>query len=374
LRQRKEWLLQQNTEVSELNQQLLDTVNEYIQQLIKAAKNRIQQTPTYARNYLFERLRSLAEETEADIPDTRLEALAFHLQSVLDSSSSRSKPPLPVSWAESGAARYAPLIRKIADMVENDWNLSLPEEELALMGLFFSYEDPVPAKKRLILTVCLTGEGAAVSLEMWLKEQLPAAYRDVEIRPLQIDPLTRQSPRLSHWKESYHLIAIVGTVPPVTDEVPYIPIWELYQPHGFERLLQLLEQSQPHEPAQTEILFERIPEWIEQGLRESVTHYNPKRFVRVLDEFAPRFRSHFQWDAEREIGLWMHLGIYTDQILRQEREKKSGQPLEPPASPEELPAADIRLWEELLSRLSDTFFVVYPPQTSQEMARLSVTR
>lgn len=207
---------------------------------------------------------------------------------------------------------------------------------------------------------------------MWLKEQLPSTYQDVEIFPLEIDPFTRKSPQLTHWKESYQLIAIVGTVPPLTDEIPYIPIWELYQPHGFKRLLQLLEQSDDKHTDETELSFAQIPKWIETGLEQSVTHYNPKRFVQILYQFAPRFRAFFKWDAEREIGLWMHLGIYTDQILRQELKKKPDSLAEKVTCRDQLPHQAIQLWEELLHQLQTTFLITYPSQAAYEMARLSM--
>lgn len=66
----------------------------------------------------------------------------------------------------------------------------------------------------MIATVCLTGEGAAVSLELWLKQHLPEQDQDVLIRAVQIDPLERESGELEELAKSCHLVAVVGTVPP----------------------------------------------------------------------------------------------------------------------------------------------------------------
>jgi transcriptional regulatory protein LevR len=169
------------------------------------------------------------------------------------------------------------------------------------------------------------------------------------------------------------LIAIVGTVSPFTEDIPYIPIWELYQPHGFKRLLQLLEPNDATYPHDTELSFTQILDWLEQGLAQSVTHFNPKRFVQTLNQFAHRFRAQFQWDAEREIGLWMHLGIYTDQILRQKLDEKANPKIKAFSCNDQLPSEAILLWKELLEQLQSTFLMTYPPQAAHEMARLSVS-
>lgn len=367
LRRRKEDLLKQHIDGEEYYAELLNTVNAYIQQLIQTAKKqKVNQTQP---NDLFQQLKKLSIETKTNLTDTQLEALAFHLQSIKKSSFSM-KPSIPEAWSHLGNVSYTPFLEKIAEMMKHKWNMKLSKEELILMNLLLNYQEQ-GHKKRLILTVCLTGEGAAQSLKMWLKDQLPSVYQDVEIFPLEIDPFTRKSPQLSYWKEHYQLVAIVGTVPPLTNEVPYIPIWELYQPQGFKRLLQLLENDSKHTDPK-ELTFSNITDWIEKGLQQSVTHYNPKRFIHILNQFAPRFRAQFQWDMEREIGLWIHLGIYTDQLLKQTLENKEVPPPKK-AALSKLPRQAVTLWKELLHHLQSVFLITYPPQVAYEMARLSLS-
>lgn len=63
-------------------------------------------------------------------------------------------------------------------------------------------------------------------------------------------------------------------------DVPYIPVWELYQPAGWDKLKELLSNSRPGtssfkrdmKPEPENRLFQLM----EQGLRETVTHFNPK--------------------------------------------------------------------------------------------------
>jgi hypothetical protein len=116
---------------------------------------------------------------------------------------------------------------------------------------------------------------------------------------------------------------------------------------------------------------ERVPELILQGLLDTITHYNPKRLVRLIEQEAPRFRELFDWTPEREMGMWMHVGIYMDQLLAAQlhrtQAKVSSQ--SPPAP--KPPTAHLTLWEGFLQQLEQDMGVRFPPAAAHELARLS---
>jgi transcriptional regulatory protein LevR len=154
--------------------------------------------------------------------------------------------------------------------------------------------------------------------------------------------------------------------------VPYIPAWELYQQRGYERLKKLLASSRYEEPnLSAPFDFRHIPALMREGLMETVTHFNPKRYTDIIESEAEAFRRLFGWDAEREIGIWMHLGIYTDQLLN--RQRTPTQELNTPSTVAgtKLPQGHVEIWNKLLFLLEKTFHVRYPPATAHEMARLS---
>lgn len=233
---------------------------------------------------------------------------------------------------------------------------------------------PLPSsglhRQRLLAIVCLAGEGAAPSIAHWLRNYLHSKDSDVLIRAVQLDPKTRQSADLERLKKKYDLIAIVGTVPPAhSDEVPYLSVFELYQPEGFQRLEQLLSATRPVHPRRSST---QIAQLVQKGLSETVSHFNPQRFVLCLQTAMEPLRQHFQWDEERELGIWMHLGIYTDRLLAEQltpSSKRSTPPEgEPPLS------TPIHLWQQVLKRLEEQFKVIYPPSAVQELTRLSQTQ
>lgn len=370
----KEQLEKQDVSASELNRRLQETVNKYICRLMSSAKKN--ETLKFKDTNLFQTILQIIRQNVREwehpcarsVTDTQIKALALHIHAFLSQPNPRPKKALNHLEAEPV---YRKLAQKIATALDKKLHAQLPQEELDLISLFFSLQQPRQAEKpRVIVTICLTGEGAAVSLELWLKQHLPNLDQDLLIRSVQIDPVSRESAELDRLAESYHLVAVVGTVPPKIKNVPYIPAWELYQPNGLEKLKQLLTDSHP--PAQ-----ESIPErdeifpLMEQGLRETVIHFNPKKYIELIRNHRAPLSEAFHWTTEHELGIWMHLAIYTDQLLKKQLshipagQKRSG----------EHPSSDqpIYLWQDLLFQLENVFSVNYPSMTAREMTRLSST-
>ena len=376
----KEQLSKKNISNAELNRKLQETVNEYITRLLDSVKTN--QSSEFKESRLFRSIRQVLEQCvhhwdhplAKNISSTKINALALHIQSFLEQPGPRPKKTFNGLNIEPV---YRELAHHIATTLEQKLNIRLPKDELDLISLFFSLYQPYSAevKPRAIATVCLTGEGAAVSLELWLKQHLPVQDQDVLIRAVQIDPLERESEELVELAKYCHLVAVVGTVPPKMKDIPYIPVWELYQPNGWAKLEQLLSKSRPDVfPSSHDIKPEtedKIFQLIDQGLQEAVTHFNPKKYIELIQKHRTLFKETFQWTTERELGIWMHLAIYTDQLLKEQinhvsrksNDSKHKSRLEQPSY----------LWKNLLRQLESVFSVRYPAMTAQEMTRLSST-
>jgi transcriptional regulator with AAA-type ATPase domain len=370
----KESLLKKKASPAELAEQLQETVNRYVRSLSFQQESR-PVDPAIIR-VLTRALEEGGANEIGGISDEQLYAIALHIQAWRSNPGSTRIARNELEQVETESV-YEHLAQKIAMLLEREHSLRLPPEEIKLISLFLSLNqrpEEQEQPKRLIATVCLTGEGAAVALQSWLEDHLPAEDQDVEIRSVQIDPQTRTSEKLDLLQREFRLIAVAGTVPPELDGVPYIPAWELYQKQGFERLRAILAASRSRMTAENGLTLRpsEIPALIEQGLSETVIHFNPKQFVQLIQTKADTFRRVFSWEPEREIGIWMHLGIYTDQLLAVQlanrRMEKSAGVLQT-----DLPPDRIKLWEQFLSALSTALHVRYPPSAASEMARLSTT-
>jgi transcriptional regulator with AAA-type ATPase domain/transcriptional regulatory protein LevR len=230
-------------------------------------------------------------------------------------------------------------------------------------------------KKRLIATVCFTGEGAAQLLESWLENQLSKLDDDVIIRAVRIDPITKDTSVLNDLKNYYDVVVIIGTVPVSIEGIPYIPAWELLQNEGISRLHKLLEISRkaelPH--FSEDISANEIYNLIIRGLQEITRYVNPKAIGDLLRDQMPAIRNYYGWDNSRELGMWMHIGSLIDRLISVylkhiDDSFLSSIPLDNktvPSSEEE------QLWQPLFQQINHIFGLEIPSEIKKELIKLS---
>ncbi|RYG73715.1 sigma-54-dependent transcriptional regulator [Lentibacillus lipolyticus] len=230
-------------------------------------------------------------------------------------------------------------------------------------------------KKRLIATVCFTGEGAAQLLESWIENQLSEVDQDVLIRSVRIDPVTKDTSVLTGLKDYYDVIAIIGTVPVSIDGIPYIPAWELLQHEGISRMHKLLEITRKSAlpNLNQDVSRDEIYELITHGLQEIVTNVNPKSIANLLQEYIPSIRDFYGWNNNRELGMWMHIGGLIDRIIAASLQQNDEQFLSsiPLDNQTVLTAREKELWNPFCSRLEETFHIHFPDEIKRELAKLS---
>ncbi|MGA8942704.1 MAG: sigma 54-interacting transcriptional regulator [Thermoactinomyces sp.] len=230
-------------------------------------------------------------------------------------------------------------------------------------------------KKRMIATVCFTGEGAAQLLESWIKDQLSVLDQDVIIRTVRIDPTTKDTAVLNDLKNYYDMIAIIGTVPVSIKGIPYIPAWELLQQDGITRLTKLLEVTRKTSgfPKTGDVPAGGIFELAVQGLGEIVTYINPKTMALLLNRHLPSIRNFYSWDTERELGMWMHLGSLIDRIVSAQLKNDNHRLTASIPLDGNMVIADQekKIWEPLLTAIEETFSITIPDSIEKELIKLS---
>ncbi|SEP86000.1 sigma 54 modulation protein [Virgibacillus subterraneus] len=230
-------------------------------------------------------------------------------------------------------------------------------------------------KKRLIATVCFTGEGAAQLLESWIENQLSTLDQDVLIRSVRIDPNTKDTSILKDLKSYYEVIAIIGTVPVSIDGIPYIPAWELLQQEGISRMLKLLEITRQSTIPNVEknVSSEEIYDLIVQGLGEIVTYINPKTIAGILNEFIPPIRHYYGWDTNRELGMWMHLSVLIDRIISVNVKGTNEQYISsiPLDNTTAITDKEDKLWSPLYNKIEEVFQIELVSEIRKELVKLS---
>ncbi|TPG73467.1 transcriptional regulator [Brevibacillus laterosporus] len=93
------------------------------------------------------------------------------------------------------------------------------------------------AKPKALMLVCLTGEGAARQLGKIVSEHV--GDRGGDLHYLFSNTHTVRS-SYTKWKEEYHILAVVGTIDPLVEGLPFISLQHLIEGSGFSFLDRLL--------------------------------------------------------------------------------------------------------------------------------------
>lgn len=100
-----------------------------------------------------------------------------------------------------------------------------------------------PKSSKVILTICVTGEGSAIKIKELIEASIKSVDNHIDIIPLG----ALDTPNIHEFIEELHLkkniIAIVGTIDPNYREIPYISLYDLIQGEGMVRLKQLLNME-----------------------------------------------------------------------------------------------------------------------------------
>ncbi|MBU8567206.1 sigma 54-interacting transcriptional regulator [Virgibacillus pantothenticus] len=220
-------------------------------------------------------------------------------------------------------------------------------------------------KKRMITTVCFTGEGAAQLLESWIEDQLADVDEDVLIRSVRIDPTTKDTSILEELKQHYDIVAIIGTVPVTIEGVPYIPAWELLQEEGISRMTKLLEVTRKSPKLREgDIKRNEIFPLVSKGLAEIVTYINPQSLATILNEYMEPIAAYYKWDVNRKLGMWMHIGSLMDRLVGAKLQNNMEQLLSsvPIDRKFSMDDEEMKVWEPLFTKLEATYHLpIYVP-------------
>lgn len=112
----------------------------------------------------------------------------------------------------------------------------------------FSYDDTnynryEYKKENIIVTLCITGEGAAVKLKSMIENNKVVNEKNIDIYAMSIldrEDMLIKIKRLSNEK---NIIAIVGSINPDIYGIPFIPSSELFRNEGFNKIEKLIEME-----------------------------------------------------------------------------------------------------------------------------------
>ena len=101
-------------------------------------------------------------------------------------------------------------------------------------------------RKKAILTICITGLGAAITFKEMIESSLDVSVSgSVEVLPIGYLSEQGLQDQIQTYQQEYNIIAATGTVHPNLPEIPFITIQELIEGSGLSRLLGKLQDTPP---------------------------------------------------------------------------------------------------------------------------------
>jgi transcriptional regulator with AAA-type ATPase domain/transcriptional regulatory protein LevR len=123
----------------------------------------------------------------------------------------------------------------LGDIVKN-----IQKNELEIGRFTLDEESRINDGNWTILTVCITGQGSAIRLKELIKEMAPDIFEKAEIIPvgaMSDEDIRSQIKRIKNVKK---VAAIVGTINPEDEEIPFISIEELINGSALNKLRQII--------------------------------------------------------------------------------------------------------------------------------------
>ena len=94
-------------------------------------------------------------------------------------------------------------------------------------------------KKDLVLTLCLSGRGTALSLKNRIEQKLlKENIESIEVKALGVIDDQRIEEKIKELEKEYRIIAICGTLETEINDIPFIPYTDILKGNGIDKVIQ----------------------------------------------------------------------------------------------------------------------------------------
>ncbi len=177
------------------------------------------------------------------------------------------------------------------------------------------------AKPEAVVTICTTGQGAALKLKSMVDEILAHTRYAVEVVPVGLVHLEEKIDQLA---ENYHILAAIGMKRPQRS-LPFISLEQIIDGTGEQRLLALLAAqaevlpqaatAAEESPAeQRDIVVKKL---CEDSLAQFLTYLNPRKIIGGLLEFDRSVEQALGLNLSNplRVRLMVHCGCALERIV-----------------------------------------------------------
>ncbi|SDG87908.1 Transcriptional regulatory protein LevR, contains PRD, AAA+ and EIIA domains [Selenomonas sp. WCT3] len=171
---------------------------------------------------------------------------------------------------------------------------------------------PNENSQEAIVTICSTGQGAALKLKALVEDILRHAGRAVEVIPI---GLVHMEERIEEISQAYHIVAAVGMKKPKA-KIPFIPLEQLIDGTGEQLLSELvLDRKIDMVPKRRGSMV--VQKLCEESLQKFLTYLNPAKVMGGLLEFDRLLEKELGVKLSNpvRIRLLVHCGCALERIV-----------------------------------------------------------
>ena len=207
-----------------------------------------------------------------------------------------------------------------ADIVGMDLD-SIYDSLVNFKGYDIDFTAPEEKAKEVIITICTSGEGAAVKLKELIEEELDSiTNRKVDVIPIGVNQMKSS---ILDLETSYKIIAAVGMVKPPLD-IPFIPLEKVISGEAKDFLRKILKSDLKIVKNDKNVVVRNL---CEESLEKFLTYLKPKKIMSVLIDFQSVLEkeSKRKWNNPLRIRLIVHCGCALERMVVQEGLKYQGE-------------------------------------------------
>lgn len=121
--------------------------------------------------------------------------------------------------------------------------IEMLKESKEYNGTFKSELNDKKYKKKAIITVCLTGEGNALSIKQYIETQIRKSNSDIEIFSMGFINKKDIEAEITKMSDEYDIIAVCGTIKVKIANIPFIDYESILNGSGINRLLTFMNMN-----------------------------------------------------------------------------------------------------------------------------------
>ncbi|MGM0216025.1 sigma 54-interacting transcriptional regulator [Enterococcus sp. AZ109] len=169
-------------------------------------------------------------------------------------------------------------------------------------------------QQKVIITTCITGHGAAITLANFLRNSLPL----ISQYNIELLPTNSRSFRVMDLKEK-QIVAVVGIEDLHLPQVPFIPSEQILLADGLAQLTQAIQRSDGTHTVEYQSSMKNVI-GIHQILEESLNFLNPKKTLKLILHAFEKIENQLELEPRDHylVSFCLHTASMLERVIRNE--------------------------------------------------------